>query len=217
MSRPSTTALTRYALRRDRRSIRALQIPGAPVGRAGHGVLIVNPKSGGGKATRFGLADEARRRGIETVVLEPGSDLLRLVAGAVDRGADVIGIAGGDGSQALVASVAMRHDVALVCIPAGTRNHFALDLGLDRDDVVGALDAFGDAVERRIDLAEVSGHVFVNNVSLGIYAKIVQSPEYRDAKRSTTANFLPQLLGPMRSRTACDSPTAMARCTTGRS
>ena len=90
----------------------------------------------------------------------------------------------------------MRHDVALVCIPAGTRNHFALDLGLDRDDVVGALDAFGDAVERRIDLAEVGGRVFVNNVSLGIYAKIVQSPEYRDAKRETTAKFLPELLGP---------------------
>ena len=90
----------------------------------------------------------------------------------------------------------MRRDVALVCIPAGTRNHFALDLGLDRDDVVEALDAFGDAVERRIDLAEVGGRVFVNNVSLGIYAKIVQSPEYRDAKRETTAKLLPELLGP---------------------
>ena len=105
-------------------------------------------------------------------------------------------MAGGDGSQALVASVAMRADVPLVCIPAGTRNHFALDLGLDRDDVVGALDAFDEAVERRIDLAEVSGRVFVNNVSLGVYAKIVQSPEYRDAKRQTTAAMLPELLGP---------------------
>ena len=191
-----SAGLTRYALRRDRRSIRTLQVPGTPVGPARHGVLIMNPKSGGGKATRFELADEARRRGIEPVVLEPGSDLVQLAEDAIDRGADVIGMAGGDGSQALVASVAMRHDVALVCIPAGTRNHFALDLGLDRDDVVGALDAFGDAVERRIDLAEVSGHVFVNNVSLGIYAKIVQSPEYRDAKRETTAKFLPELLGP---------------------
>ena len=90
----------------------------------------------------------------------------------------------------------MEADVPLVCIPAGTRNHFALDLGLDRDDVVGALDAFGPAVERRIDLAEVSGRVFVNNVSLGVYAKIVQSPDYRDAKRQTTAAMLPELLGP---------------------
>jgi diacylglycerol kinase family enzyme len=105
-------------------------------------------------------------------------------------------MAGGDGSQALVASIATRADVAFVCIPAGTRNHFALDLGRDRDDVVGALDAFGDAIERRIDLATVGDRVFVNNASLGVYAKVVQSPEYRDAKRETTSKLLPELLGP---------------------
>jgi diacylglycerol kinase family enzyme len=191
-----SVGLTRLALRRDRRSIRKLPVPGTPVGPARHGVLIMNPRSGGGKATRLELADAARRRGIEAVVLEPGSDLLQLAEDAADRGADVIGMAGGDGSQGVVASVAMRHGVAFVCIPAGTRNHFALDLGLDRDDLVGALDAFGDAVERRIDLADVGGRVFVNNVSLGIYAKIVQSPEYRDAKRETIERFLPELLGP---------------------
>jgi diacylglycerol kinase family enzyme len=188
--------LTRYALRRDRTSMRLGEGPGARVGPARTAALIMNPKSGGGKAERFRLADECRARGIEPIVLEPGSDLLQLAQDAIDRGVDVIGMAGGDGSQALVASVAMRHDVALVCIPAGTRNHFALDLGLDRDDVVGALDAFGDALERRIDLATVGGRVFVNNVSLGVYAKIVQSPEYRDAKRQTTLKLLPELLGP---------------------
>ena len=173
----------------------------------------MNLKSGGGKAERFDLVDECRRRGIEPVVLQPGDDMLELAQRAIDRGADVIGMAGGDGSQALVASVAAAADVPLVCIPAGTRNHFALDLGLDRDDVVGALDAFDEAVERRIDLAEVSGRVFVNNVSLGVYAKIIQSPEYRDAKRQTTAAMLPALLGPTPSRSTCTSPvlTAPAR------
>jgi diacylglycerol kinase family enzyme len=83
-----------------------------------------------------------------------------------------------------------------VCIPAGTRNHFALDLGLDRDDVVGALDAFTDGVERRIDLARVNERVFVNNASLGVYAKVVQSDAYRDAKRDTWTRMLPDLLGP---------------------
>ena len=91
-------------------------------------------------------------------------------------------MAGGDGSQALVASVASRHGVPFVVVPAGTRNHFALDLGIDREDVVGALDAFDDGVERVIDLAEVNGRVFVNNASMGVYAKIVQSDDYRDAK-----------------------------------
>ena len=105
-------------------------------------------------------------------------------------------MAGGDGSQALIATVASRHGIPHVVVPAGTRNHFALDLGLDRDDVVGALDAFSDAVERTIDLATVNGRVFVNNASLGLYAKIVQAPEYRDAKMRTAAAMLPDLLGP---------------------
>ena len=64
----------------------------------------------------------------------------------------------------------------MVCVPAGTRNHFALDLGLNREDVTGAVDAFAEALERRVDLATVNDRVFVNNCSLGLYAKIVQSP-----------------------------------------
>jgi diacylglycerol kinase family enzyme len=158
--------------------------------------LIINPKSGGGKAERFALAERARERGIEPILLVPGDDLLALAEGAIGRGARAIGMAGGDGSQALVASVAARLDVPHVCIPAGTRNHFALDLGLDRDDVLGALDAFSDGRERRIDLAEVNGRVFVNNASLGVYAKVVQSSAYRDAKLDTWVQMLPELLGP---------------------
>ena len=139
----------------------------------------MNPKSGGGKVDRFHLVEEATRRGIEPIVLEPGDDLVQLAEQAVAAGADVLGMAGGDGSQALVASVAMAHDVAFVCVPAGTRNHLAMDLGLDRDDVVAALEAFGAAVERRIDLGLVDERVFVNNATMGLYAKIVQSPAYR--------------------------------------
>ena len=103
-----------------------------PAGPARHGVLFINPRSGDGKAARLHLDAEADRRGIRPVVLAPGDDLLELAEQAVADGADVIGMAGGDGSQALVASVAMRRGVAFVCVPSGTRNHFALDLGLDR-------------------------------------------------------------------------------------
>jgi diacylglycerol kinase family enzyme len=129
-------------------------------------------------------------------VLQPGDDLLQLAQQAVARGADVIGMAGGDGSQAVVASVAMAHDIGFVCVPAGTRNHLAMDLGLDRDDVLGALDAFGEAVERRIDLGQVGDRVFVNNAAIGLYAKIIQSPAYRDRKVGTALDLLPQMLGP---------------------
>ena len=151
-------------------------VPGSV--RAVSGVLLMNPHSGGGKADRFRLADECRARGIEPVTLRPGDDLTRLAEDAVAGGADVLGMAGGDGSQALVAEVASRHDIPMVVVPAGTRNHFALDLGIDRADVIGALDGFTDGVERRVDLASVNGRVFVNNASLGLYAQIVQSPGY---------------------------------------
>ena len=167
-----------------------------PVRRPRNAVLIMNPTSGGGKVARYHLVDECTARGIEPVILHRGDNLLQLAEDLIARGADVIGMAGGDGSQALVASVAARHKVPHVVVPAGTRNHFALDLGLDRDDVVGALSAFTEPAERRIDLAEVNGRVFVNNASLGLYAKIVQSPEYRDAKLKTAAGLLPAFLGP---------------------
>jgi diacylglycerol kinase family enzyme len=128
-------------------------------------------------------------------VLEPGDDLGALAREAVGRGADVIGMAGGDGSQAVVVDVAMGCGVAFVCVPTGTRNHLAMDLGLDRADVVGALDAFGNAVERRIDLGMAGERIFVNNATAGLYAKIVQSPAYREDKVGTTLQMVPELLG----------------------
>jgi diacylglycerol kinase family enzyme len=191
-----SVASARYALRRTPGALNsaARRLPAAAAAR--HPVLIMNLKSGGGKAERFRLAEECHSRGIEPVVLGPGDDLLRLAEDAVAHGADVIGMAGGDGSQALVAAVAARSGIPYVCVPAGTRNHFALDLGLDRDDVVGALDAFAAGTERRVDLASVNGRTFVNNASLGLYASITESAQYRDAKLRTAAAVLPDLLGP---------------------
>jgi diacylglycerol kinase family enzyme len=171
-----------------------MQLPRAdPPRRA---VLLYNTRSGGGKAERFKLADEARGRGIEPIELTPGHDLEQLVRDAVAGGADGLAMAGGDGSQAIVAMVAAELGLPYACIPAGTRNHFALDLGVDRDDVVGALDAFVDGGERMVDLAEVNGRVFVNNVSLGLYAEAVQREGYREAKLRTLLNTVPDVLGP---------------------
>ena len=159
-------------------------------------VLFFNPKSGGGKAERFHLAAEARRRSIEPIELKAGDDLEVLARAAVGRGADGLAMAGGDGSQAVIAAIAAETDLPYACVPAGTRNHFALDLGVDRDDVVGALEAFVDGGERRVDLAEVNGRVFVNNVSLGLYAEAVQREGYREAKLRTLLDTVPEVLGP---------------------
>jgi diacylglycerol kinase family enzyme len=172
--------------------------------------LIMNPRSGGGKVVRFGLREKAESLGAEVVVLEgPGLvDVAELARDAVARGADLLGVAGGDGTQALVAAVAAAHDVPLLVISAGTRNHFALDLGLDREDPSTCLDALRDGVEMRVDLGDVNGRPFVNNVSFGAYAAIVERPEYREEKLKTTLDLLPDLL------TSTTGPRLVARADT---
>jgi diacylglycerol kinase family enzyme len=160
-------------------------------------VLFVNPRSGGGRAAQAGLVDRARERGIEALVLGPQHDLAALVDEAVADGADALGVAGGDGSLGVAAAAARAHGLPFVCVPVGTRNHFALDLGVDRTDLAGALDAFGEhGVERSIDVGEVNGRVFLNNVSLGIYGEAVQETGYRDAKVRTLLETTAEVLGP---------------------
>ena len=159
-------------------------------------VLFINPRSGGGTAARARLPERARDAGIEAVILEPGQDLAALAGAAVAAGADMLGMAGGDGSLAVVAAVAAAHGIPFTCVPAGTRNHFALDLGVNRRDVAGALDAFTCGVERRIDAAVVNGRMFLNNVSLGIYGDAVRSPAYRDAKVRTLLETAAEVMRP---------------------
>jgi diacylglycerol kinase family enzyme len=167
-------------------------------------VLFINLRSGDGKAARARLAERARDTGIETVILDRGQDLAALAGEAAASGADALGMAGGDGSLAVVAAVAAAHGIPFVCVPAGTRNHFALDLGVDRHDVTGALDAFTGGVERLIDVAEVNGRMFLNNVSLGVYGDAVRSPAYRDAKVRTLLETAAEVLGPSTEAPALD-------------
>ncbi len=189
-------SLARFALGSRVGQLQESRTPGTLVPESTRGVLFMNLKSGGGKAASFHLVDECARRGIRPVVLDAGMDWLQTVREVAASGVDVLGMAGGDGSQAMVGTVAAELGLPMVVVPAGTRNHLAMDLGLDRDDVVGALDAYAQAVERTMDLGDVNGHVFVNNVSLGLYAAMVRSPDYRDAKVDTALTTLPQVLGP---------------------
>ena len=167
-----------------------------PVARPDHAVLFINPRSGGGTATRLSLDRRARELGIEPVILQPGQDLAALVTEAVDRGADALGVAGGDGSMAVVAAVASAHGLPFVCVPAGTRNHFARDLGVLRHDVVGALEAFTAGLERSIDIGEVDGVPFLDNVVLGFYGDAVRREGYRDARLRTLLDAARDALGP---------------------
>ena len=158
--------------------------------------LIMNPKSGGGKVGKFDLKRKAEALGAEVFLFGAGGpvDVAEVARRAVAGGADLLGVAGGDGTQALVAGIAAEHGLPFVVISAGTRNHFALDLGLDREDPAAGLGALRDGVELRVDLGTINGQTFVNNASFGAYAEIVETPAYRDDKRNTTLNTLPDLL-----------------------
>ena len=181
----------RLALAGDVTDWRMPEYPAQPPAR--HPYLIMNPKSGGGKVGKFDLVRKAEDLGAEVFLIggpEP-VDIAEVARQAVADGADLLGAAGGDGTQALVAGIAAEHGLPFVVISAGIRNHFALDLGLDREDPSACLGALSDGVELRVDLGMINGQTFVNNASFGAYAEIVESPAYRGDKRNTTLDLLP--------------------------
>ncbi len=173
------------------------RMPEYPVSQpAAHPFLIMNPRSGGGKVGKFDLRRKAEDLGAEVFLLsgpEP-VDAAEVARKAVARGADLLGVAGGDGTQALVAGIAAECGIPFIVVTAGTRNHFALDLGLDRENPAACLGALSDAVELRVDLGVIGGRTFVNNASFGAYAEVVKAPAYRDDKLHTTLELLPDLL-----------------------
>jgi diacylglycerol kinase family enzyme len=188
------TLTARQALAGHRTDWRMPEHPAQPP--AAHPFLIMNPRSGGGKVGRFDLKRKAEDLGAEVFLMDGDEpvDVAAVAREAVARGADLLGVAGGDGTQALVAGIAAQHGLPFVVVTAGTRNHFALDLGLDRDDPAASLAALSDGVELRIDLGEIGGQTFVNNASFGAYAEVVESPAYRDDKLGTTLDLLPDLM-----------------------
>src|SRR5215469_8398104 len=184
----------RQALTGDLPDWRMPEYPAQPPAR--HPYLIMNTKAGGGKVGKFDLKRKAEALGAEVFILDGSGpvDVAAVARQAVANGADLLGVAGGDGTQALVAGIAAEHGLPFVVISAGTRNHFALDLGLDRADPALCLGALADGVELRVDLGVINGQTFVNNASFGAYAEIVETPAYRGDKVGTTLNLLPDLL-----------------------
>lgn len=168
--------------------------PASPPRRA---FLVMNPRSGGGKVGKFDLKNRAEALGAEVVMIDASGtvDIAAITQNAVAQGADLLGVAGGDGTQALVAGIAAAHDLPFLVISAGTRNHFASDLGLDLTDPSTCLDALLDGTEVRVDLGDLDGRTFVNNASFGVYARMVQSPAYREDKTATVLQMLPDMLG----------------------
>lgn len=149
------------------------------------GILLINPRAGDQRPSADELRDEAERRGVKTHVLQEGEDVAEIARSAPEGS---LGIAGGDGSLGPVADIAIERSLPFVAIPFGTRNHFARDLGLDRDDPIGALDSFSGQ-ERQIDVGRANGRLFLNNVSLGVYARLVHRREHHRRRRAVLARL----------------------------
>jgi diacylglycerol kinase family enzyme len=181
--------LLRYEYWRQRRRI---GLAAAGVAHFRQPYLIINPKSGNGRAVRAGIADLARRQGIEVIMLSHGDDVESLAQRAADAGADVLGISGGDGSIGAVAKVASERGLPMVVLPGGTRCHFARDLGLNPKHIADALNGF-TGVARQIDIGDINGRIFLNNASFGLYADIVSHPDYRAHKVRVSRTVLTEL------------------------
>lgn len=104
----------------------------------------------------------------------------RAIREARRRGAPAVFVGGGDGTLNCAANALVGTSTALGVLPVGTRNHFAADLGLPPRDVPGAIRAMLEGEVREIDVGEVNGHVFINNLALGFYPRVV-----RDGARHT--------------------------------
>ncbi len=168
----------------------------APLPFAEHPYFIMNSRSGGGKVAQFGLQRRAEDLGAEVFLISgPGHvDVAEVADEAVTQGADLLGVAGGDGTQALAAGVAAEHGIPFVVLAAGTRNHFALDLGLDREDPAAGLAALTDGVDLLVDVGQIGAKTFVNNASFGAYAEVVQDPAYRAEKLRSVLELLPDVM-----------------------
>lgn len=156
-------------------------------------ILIINPKSGNGRAIKAGIDKKAAAAGIKVIITKRGDSIEGLARAEVARGADVLGVSGGDGTLGAVAKIALEHNLPLVALPGGTRCHFARDAGFEPERITDALESF-TGVETAVDVGDINGRIFLNNASFGLYADIVDNPEYREHKVATSRKVLQDIL-----------------------
>ena len=134
-------------------------------------VVAVNPRSG---PDDYDPAEHIRSLlpGAEVLELEPDGDICDLLRPAAASGrAQALGVAGGDGSVAAAAQVALEHGLPLAVLPAGTLNHFARDVGVE--SVEEGADAVMAGAAVTVDVATVNGTPFLNTASIGAYPEMV--------------------------------------------
>jgi undecaprenyl-diphosphatase len=135
------------------------------------GVIFLNPKAGRHHLHLEQLRKHFRRHRVQECSPE---DLPSAVLDAARDGAAFIGVAGGDGSLRGAAGVLVGGSLPLLPVPAGTRNHFAHQLGIVDFEAAGRATS-GTAVV--VDVGSVNGHYFINNSAVGLYPEMVERRE----------------------------------------
>lgn len=144
---------------------------------AGRGVVFVNPRSGREHTSRADLASQFPDHRVEET---PAEGLDASIRSAIADGAAFVGMAGGDGTVRSGAGPLLGSDVPLLAVPAGTRNHFARQLGIV--DLPAAVRAAAGRIEA-VDVGEVNGRCFINNSAIGMYPQMVERREAFQRRR----------------------------------
>jgi len=139
-------------------------------------IVLIN-RDGGAASADPDVADKVAAAlaaaGVQArVELIEGSECTEHCAAAVKRGDPLVIVGGGDGTISAAATALAGSATALGVLPLGTLNHFARDLAIPNDlDEAARLIATG--TERRVDVAELNGRLFINNSAIGIYPLMV--------------------------------------------
>jgi diacylglycerol kinase family enzyme len=141
--------------------------------------VVINRQAG--SVVREGGAVGGVRAGLERLsdriemnFVEPGS-MADVLTHLLKQGAERIAVGGGDGTLATAADTIRRvnPEAELVCLPLGTHNHFAKDLGAPLDPDLW-FDWLKSGRVRKVDLGEADGNLFLNNLSIGLYPALVK-------------------------------------------
>jgi undecaprenyl-diphosphatase len=150
------------------------------------GLILVNPASGKDETKASELAQRFPGHQVEECAPDEIEARVRV---ALEQGVSFVAVAGGDGTIRSAAAVLVGTGTPLLPIPAGTRNHFARDVGVpELDDAVAAA---AGGHRREIDVGRVNGHIFVNNSSIGVYpAIVIRRESHRRRVRKGVANVV---------------------------
>ncbi|AUG29625.1 phosphatase PAP2 family protein [Microbacterium sp. PAMC21962] len=132
--------------------------------------LVINPRSGSGRAARILPVVRRTLPALRIVELGADDDYAEVIRRTAQE-CEVLAVAGGDGTVQQAAAAAHENGIPLAVLPAGTFNHFAKDLGMY--PLSAAIDAVRAGTVAKVDLGEVNGRIFVNTASVGAYTDFV--------------------------------------------